>query len=89
MLGAQLVYQSDRLNGVMSPFGPQRTSLVAPHMSVFGGKADTGSLTGECRRTAHGSRARYARIALVKSAPLPTCKIQAPLVLASLVAWAL
>jgi hypothetical protein len=24
----------------MSAFGPERTSLVAPHMSAFGGKAD-------------------------------------------------
>jgi len=24
----------------MSPFGPKRTSVVAPHMSAFGGKAD-------------------------------------------------
>jgi len=24
----------------MSAFDPKRTSLVAPHMSVFGGKAD-------------------------------------------------
>ena len=27
---------------VMSAIGPQRTSLVAPHMSAFGGKADIG-----------------------------------------------
>ena len=73
----------------MSAFGTKRTIQPRPPLSAIGGKADTGSLTGECRRTAHGSRARYARIALVKSAPLPTCKIQAPLVLASLVAWAL
>ena len=26
----------------MSAFGPKRTSLVAPHMSAFGGKADIG-----------------------------------------------
>jgi len=25
---------------VMSAFGPKRTSLVAPHMPAFGGKAD-------------------------------------------------
>jgi hypothetical protein len=24
----------------MSAFGPKRTSVVAPHMSAFGGKAD-------------------------------------------------
>ena len=24
----------------MSAFGPKRTSLIAPHMSAFGGKAD-------------------------------------------------
>jgi len=24
----------------MSAFGPKQTSLVAPHMSAFGGKAD-------------------------------------------------
>jgi hypothetical protein len=28
------------MNGVMSAFGPKRTSLVALHMSAFGGKAD-------------------------------------------------
>jgi hypothetical protein len=28
------------LCGVMSAIGPKRTSLVAPHMSAFGGKAD-------------------------------------------------
>ena len=28
------------MNGRMSAFGPKRTSLVAPHMSAFGGKAD-------------------------------------------------
>jgi len=26
--------------GVMSAYGPERTSQVAPHMSAFGGKAD-------------------------------------------------
>ena len=26
--------------GMMSAIGPKRTSLVAPHMSAFGGKAD-------------------------------------------------
>jgi hypothetical protein len=30
----------------MSAFGPKRTSLVAPHMSAFGGKADM--TTGTC-----------------------------------------
>jgi hypothetical protein len=28
------------MNARMSAFGPKRTSLVAPHMSAFGGKAD-------------------------------------------------
>jgi hypothetical protein len=28
------------VNGGMSAIGPKRTSLVAPHMSAFGGKAD-------------------------------------------------
>jgi hypothetical protein len=27
-------------NSYMSAFGPKRTSLTAPHMSAFGGKAD-------------------------------------------------
>jgi hypothetical protein len=30
----------------MSAFGPKRTSLVAPHMSAFGGKAD---ITSHCK----------------------------------------
>jgi hypothetical protein len=33
------------MNGRMSAIGPKRTSLVAPHMSAFGGKADM-TLTG-------------------------------------------
>ena len=28
--------------GTMSAIGPKRTSLVAPHMSAFEGKADIG-----------------------------------------------
>jgi hypothetical protein len=28
------------MNGRMSAIGPKRTSLVAPHMSAFGGKPD-------------------------------------------------
>jgi hypothetical protein len=28
------------MNGGMSAYGPKRTSLIAPHMSAFGGKAD-------------------------------------------------
>jgi hypothetical protein len=28
------------MNFGMSAFGPKRTSLAAPHMSAFGGKAD-------------------------------------------------
>src|SRR5262249_60635860 len=32
----------DRVSGAMSAFGPKRTSLVAQHMSAFGGKADIG-----------------------------------------------
>ena len=28
------------MTGAMSAFGPWRTSLVATHMSAFGGKAD-------------------------------------------------
>jgi hypothetical protein len=28
------------MTGAMSAIGPKRTSLVAPHMSAFGGKAD-------------------------------------------------
>jgi hypothetical protein len=28
------------LNDRMSAFGPKRTSVAAPHMSAFGGKAD-------------------------------------------------
>ena len=36
---------ADRMNRLMSASGPKRTSLVAPHMSAFGGKADTVSYT--------------------------------------------
>jgi hypothetical protein len=39
----------------MSPFGPERTSLVTPHMSAFGAKADIPSCTAHvgdyCRST--------------------------------------
>jgi len=39
-----LPVSASRLTGhvgaLMSAFGPKRTSLVAPHMSAFGGKAD-------------------------------------------------
>jgi len=28
------------MKGAMSAIGPKQTSLVAPHMSAFGGKAD-------------------------------------------------
>jgi len=38
-----------------SAFGPKRTSLVAPHMSAFGGKADIRTANGcdWCRYTPH------------------------------------
>jgi len=47
----------------MSAFGPKRTSLVAPHMSAIGGKADilpTIPLEdpGTARRIGRSSRAR-------------------------------
>src|SRR5262245_47412334 len=32
--------RAEKLTGLMSAFGPKRTSLVAPPMSAFGGKAD-------------------------------------------------
>ena len=32
--------RGDRMNGGMSAIGTKRTSLFAPHMSAFGGKAD-------------------------------------------------
>jgi hypothetical protein len=32
----------------MSAFGPKRTSLVAPHMSAFGGKVD---IPIQCKQT--------------------------------------
>ena len=38
MIGARR--RDDRMNGGMSAFGTKRTSLVAPHMSAFGGRAD-------------------------------------------------
>ena len=50
----------------------------------FWGKADTGSLTGAVSPHSAWQQSAVARIALVKSAPLPICKIQVPLVLASL-----
>jgi hypothetical protein len=33
----------------MSAFGPKQTSLAAPHMSAFGGKADMASCTAHVR----------------------------------------
>jgi hypothetical protein len=40
----------ERLRALMSAFGPKQTSLVAPHMSDFGGKADMDmkSIDGRC-----------------------------------------
>jgi hypothetical protein len=32
--------RGDRIKGAMFAFGPKQTSVVAPHMSAFGGKAD-------------------------------------------------
>ena len=33
----------------MPAYGPKQTSLVALHMSAFGGKADIGWCTAKCR----------------------------------------
>src|SRR5262249_40228686 len=55
----------------MSAFGPKRTSATAPHMSAFGGKADTPDLMPRnrpprsCRSTKQiGTRARSIRFSL-------------------------
>ena len=37
------------MNGAMSAIGTKRTSLVAPHMSAFGGKADIDETCGNVR----------------------------------------
>jgi hypothetical protein len=56
-----MVFVTHPLLAAMSAFGPKRTSVVAPHMSAFGGKADIkskrftrvigGALTEEIGRT--------------------------------------
>jgi hypothetical protein len=38
-----------------SAFGPKRTSLVAPHMSVFGSKADMEMTSYSTKASKHGS----------------------------------
>src|SRR5262245_24390424 len=38
--------------------GPKRTSLVAPHMSAFGGKADI-TLTSKCPAHGQGEHRQY------------------------------
>jgi hypothetical protein len=45
----------------MSAFGPKRTSLAAPHMSAFGGKADMTFCTGQ-RINVLGFAATYTEI---------------------------
>ena len=40
---ARTLIRCDRMRLVMSAIGPKRTSLAAPHMSAFGGRADNRS----------------------------------------------
>jgi len=51
----------------MSAFGPKRTSLVAPHMSAFGGKADMTVCGNPLSRSLLGVK-RTCRFALHMSA---------------------
>jgi hypothetical protein len=44
----------------MSAFGPKRTSLVAPHMSAFGGKADMTLMRKSAFAVAIGGKADIA-----------------------------
>src|SRR6185437_8002456 len=52
---------------LMSAFGPKRTSLVAPHMSAFGGKADMIFCEGPLSRSLLGAK-RTSLFALHMSA---------------------
>ena len=58
------------MNGRMSAFGPKRTSLVAPHMSAFGGKADMTVCGNPLLRSLLGAK-RTCLIALHMSANDP------------------
>jgi hypothetical protein len=40
------------MSKLMSAIGPKRTSLAAPHMSAFGGKADIEASNGIAKRKA-------------------------------------
>jgi hypothetical protein len=44
----------------MSAFGPKRTSLVAPHMSAFGGKADMTVCGSPLSRSLLGAKRTWA-----------------------------
>src|SRR5262245_8286017 len=66
----------------MSAFGPKRTSLVAPHISAFGGKADIMPCRGEDQKFKFGAPRPPAQ-SRVKRRRLPfnpNCGIQLQLV---------
>src|SRR5215475_6498503 len=61
----------------MSAFGPKRTSLAAPHMSAFGGKADISIGTCPLSRPLLGVK-RTCRFALHRSASDPKRTFRRP-----------
>jgi hypothetical protein len=60
----------DRMNDVMSAFGPKQTWAIAPHMSAFGGKADMGYCGSPLSRSLLGVK-RTSPFALHMSASDP------------------
>ena len=53
------------MNGGMSAIGTKRTSLVALHMSAFGGKADITLTSANVRdpKTSYNARMFHSRVA--------------------------
>jgi hypothetical protein len=58
------------MKGAMSAFGPKRTSVAAPHMSAFGGKADMTACGNPLLRSLLGAK-RTCLFALHMSANDP------------------
>jgi hypothetical protein len=62
-----------------SAFGPKRTSLVAPHMSAFGGKADIAQIShrsamAQSRHPCHGAKAGICLgLSIIVNRPGATC----------------
>jgi hypothetical protein len=67
----ELLHRENPLRAGLSAFGPKQTSLVAPHMSALGGKADMLCCGGHVRERAKADIRSYltrpARIATMPS----------------------